>query len=281
MEIQQMKIGVWFYGLGTALTGILNIAWREFDASHQPIKALGANLPGQSILACIAGVLLVVAGLAILWPRGARFGAAASAIMYSIFVAFWLMRGYAGVHALGWRVDILFGVTFGIAQQIMLLAPAALVYAHLTSPGSLLEQRAATAARWMLGLPPVIFGLAHLIGLRVFATIVPPWMHFGYFWAAITGLAFFLAGCAICSGKVDVLAARLLALMLLLFEALVEAPPILVRLHDEATWGAAVYNVTAIGACLLFAEFLTSRAGRGRIGFARNIAISRPDREVA
>src|SRR6202012_1751673 len=74
------------------------------------------------------------------------------------------------------------------------------------------------------GLPPIIFGLFHLIGLRVFATIVPHWMGFGHFWAGSTGLAFILAGAAICSGIQDILAARLLALMLLLFEGLVEAP---------------------------------------------------------
>ena len=79
------------------------------------------------------------------------------------------------------------------------------------SPDSLFEKTAATAARWMLGLPPVLFGLFHLLGLRVFATIVPHWMSFGYFWAALTGIAFILAGCAICSGVMDVLAARLLS----------------------------------------------------------------------
>jgi hypothetical protein len=106
-------------------------------------------------------------------------------------------------------------------------------------------------------------------------------MPFGNFWAVLTGIAFFLAGCAICSGIMDVLAARLLALMLLLFEGLVEIPPIFVRLHNQGTWGAAVYNLTAIGACLIFAEFLTSRADRGRVGPAGNVAISRPDPVVA
>jgi hypothetical protein len=33
-----MKIGVWFYGLGTVLTGILDIAWGEFDALINPSK---------------------------------------------------------------------------------------------------------------------------------------------------------------------------------------------------------------------------------------------------
>jgi len=276
-----MKVGVWFYGLGTALTGILDIAWGAFDASHQPIQALGKNLPGQHILAYVAGVWLVAAGLAILWRRSERIGAAASAIIYSIFAALWLARYYAGIHALGWRIDVILGVTFGLAQQLMLLAPAAIVYASITSPDSLFEKRAAIAARWMLGLPPILFGIFHLIGIRVFATIVPQWMPFGYFWAGLTGIAFILAGIAICSGKMDVLALRLLALMLLLFEGLVEAPPIVIRLHDQPTWGAAVYNLVAIGACWIFAEFLASRADRGQIGHARNLVISRHDSAVA
>ena len=143
---------------------------------------------------------------------------------------------------------------------MMLVAPAAIIYVSTVSPDSLLQKRAAIAARWMLGLPPVIFGLFHLVGLRVFASIVPHWMSFGYFWAALTGIAFLLAGCAICSGIMDILAVRLLALMLLLFEGFVEIPPIFIRLHNEAAWGAAVYNLVAIGACWIFAEFPKSRA---------------------
>ena len=72
-----------------------------------PSKSLGKNLPGQHILAYVAGVWLVAAGLAILWRRSARIGAAASAIAYLIFAAFWLPRYYAGIHALGWRIDVL------------------------------------------------------------------------------------------------------------------------------------------------------------------------------
>jgi hypothetical protein len=281
MGDQEMKVGVWFYGVGTVLTGILDIAWGAFDASHQPIKFLVASLPGQHILAYVGGLWLVAAGLAILWRRTARIGAMASAIGYLSFAALWAFRCYAGIHALGWRIDVLAGVSFGLAQQVLLVAPAVIVCVSTAAPNSLLEKRAAIAARWMLGLPPVLFGLFHFIGIRVFASIVPHWMSFGYFWAVLTGIAFFLAGIAICSGIMDVLAARLLALMLLLFEGLVEIPPIFIRAHNQATWGAAVYNVAAIGACLIFAEFLTHRADRIRMVPTENVTMSRFDSMVA
>lgn len=281
MRDLQIKLGVWFYGLATALTGILDIVWRDFDASHQPIKSLGKNVPGQHILACVAGVLLVAAGLSILWRRSARVGAVASAIAYLIFVTLWLLRYYAGIHALGWRIDVLFSTSFGLAQQVMLLAPVAILYASTASPDFQLQNRAAIAARWMLGLPPIVFGLAHLIGIHFFARIVPRWMLAGSFWVVLTGLAFILAGSAICSGIKDILAARLLALMLLLFEGLVEIPPIFIRPHNQAAWGAAVYNLAAIGACWIFAEFVASRADRERVGSAENVAKFRPDAVVA
>jgi len=276
-----MKIGVWFYGLGTVLTGILDIAWGTFDPSHQPIKALDMSLATEHILACVAGVWLVAAGLAVLWRRSARIGAAASAIAYLSFMALWLPRYYTGVHTLGWRLPALLGITFGLAQQMMLIAPAAIVYASTAPPDSSLQRRTAIAARWMLGLPPVIFGLFHLTSLHSFANIVPQWMGFGYLWAALTGILFILAGSAICSRIMDVLAARLLALMLLLFEGFVEIPPIFIRLHNQRTWGAAVYNVAAIGACWIFAELIASRAHQGQIDPAKDAAMSRPYSVVA
>jgi uncharacterized membrane protein len=146
MGDQQMKAGIWFYGLGTALAGILDITWRAFDDSHQPIKSLG-SVPGQNILACFVGVWLVVAGLAILWRRSARFGVAASAAAYLVFAGLWLCRYYAGIHALGWRIDVIFGVSFGLAQQLMQVAPAAIICASVTSAESSLQLRATIAAR--------------------------------------------------------------------------------------------------------------------------------------
>src|SRR5271155_5348924 len=101
MKIDQMRVGVWLYGLATITTGILDVVWREFEASHQPIRALGQHIPGESVLAFIAGIWLVAAGIAILWRPTARIGAAGSAMIYVIFALFWVPRLYAMTHVLG------------------------------------------------------------------------------------------------------------------------------------------------------------------------------------
>ena len=277
-----MRVGVWFYGLATVVTGILDIVWGGFEGSHQPIKAFGQHIPGQGVLAYIAGVWLVAAGVAILWRRTARLGAAGSAVIYLIFAMFWLPRFYVVPHTLGFHIGILIFIVFGLAQQLLLAAPGVMVYAETTSD-PVWRERQVIAARWMLGLPPIFFGLGHLINVPVIVRFVPHWVPFGIFWTVLTGIAFVLAGTAIVSGIRDVLAARLLMLMLFLFEFMVEIPPVFVHPHNQVAWGGAVYNLTAIGACWIFVESVASRrqADQRQTSVAEHVATSHPDSAIA
>jgi uncharacterized membrane protein len=254
-----MRIGVWIYGLATVVTGILDIAWGAFEASHQPIQALGDHVPFSQILAYIAGTWLVATGIAVLWPRTERIGAAGSAIIYLVFALLWVPRLYTVPHKLGFRIGVLVFILGGIGQQLLLVSPAIIVYAVRALSNPSWRERAAEAGRWTLGLGPVLFGLGHLVSPHVMVRFVPHWVPFPVFWVVATGIAFLLAGLAIISGIQDVLAARLLALMLFLFEFAVEIPPVFAQPHNQVAWGGALYNVTAIGACLIFSEFVVDR----------------------
>jgi uncharacterized membrane protein YphA (DoxX/SURF4 family) len=259
MKMDQMRVGVWLYGLATIATGILDVVWREFEASHQPIKSLGQHIPGEQVLAVIAGIWLIAAGIAILWRPTARIGAAGAAMIYLIFALFWVPRFYALTHQLGLRIGVIVFVLGGIAAQVLLAAPAPIVYVATATPNAAWRDKAIIVARWMLGLPPITFGLGHLINLPAYGRFVPHWVPFGLFWVALTGIAFLLAGSAIISGIRDVLAARMLALMLFLFEFMVEIPPVFAHPRSQGAWGGAVYNLTAIGVCWVFAEFVSGR----------------------
>jgi uncharacterized membrane protein YphA (DoxX/SURF4 family) len=79
------------------------------------------------------------------------------------------------------------------------------------------------------------------------------------FWTVFTGIAFVPAGLAIVAGVLDVVAARLLALMLLLFSVLVLTPLIFASPHDHVSWGADAYNLTVVGAALIVADWLDTR----------------------
>jgi uncharacterized membrane protein len=259
-----MKVGIWIYALATVATGILNIVFGAFEGTHQPFQALGKNLPGAHVFAFLAGAWLVAAGLAILWPRTERMGAAASTTIYFLFALLWIPRFSTATHAFGFRIGVLIFILFGIGQQLLLMAPAVIIYALSGSPVRDQQARVLSFARWSLGLGPIVFGLGHLISSKVMAGFVPHWVPFPVFWAIVTGIAFLLAGLSIVSGIRDVLAARLLAVMLFLFEIIVEAPPVLAQPHKQEAWGGALYNITAIGACLIFSEFLIARRSTAR-----------------
>jgi uncharacterized membrane protein len=185
-------------------------------------------------------------------------------MIYLIFALFWVPRLFAMTHVLGFRIGVIVFGLGGIAAQLLLAAPASIVFAATATPDSAWRERAVIAARWMLGLPPIAFGLGHLINFHAYVRFVPHWVPFGVFWVVLTGTAFLLAGSAMISGIRDVLAARLLALMLFLFEFMVEIPPIFAHPHSQQAWGGAVYNLTAIGVCWIFAEFVGGRLVKRR-----------------
>jgi uncharacterized membrane protein YphA (DoxX/SURF4 family) len=266
---KHMRAGVYVYAAGSIAAGILDLIWGDFEAAHQPIQALGDHIPGREILAYIAAVWLVAGGAAILWRRTARAGAWALATIYFIFAVFWLPRFYTATHLLGFRIPLLIGLLVGVAQQLILVAAAGIVHVSLATRDSAWLSREPLLVRWTFGLSSIDFGLAHLTGVREVAAMVPKWMPWGGdFWAILTGIAFVLAGIAILSGILDVLAARLLALMLLFFSVLVLAPRPFADPHNHVTWGSNAYNLAAVGAVWIFAEWIAAkrRERRNEVG---------------
>jgi uncharacterized membrane protein len=256
---KRMRGGIYLYAAGSIAAGILDLIWGEFEAAHQPIQALGDHIPGRAVLASIAAIWLIGGGAAILWRRLARAGASALAAIYLIFAGFWLPRFYTAVHLMGFKIPVVIGVFAGVGQQLILVAAAGIVHASLVKGGFASTLRT-SLVRWAFGLCSIAFGLAHLTGVPQVSAMVPKWMPLGgNVWAILTGIAFVAAGMAMLSQILDLLAARLLALMLLVFSVLVLAPAPLARPHNHRAWGSNAYNLAAVGAAATFAESIAIR----------------------
>ena len=255
-----MRTGIYVYAAGSIAAGILDLIWGDFESAHQPIQALGDHIPGREILAYIAAIWLIAGGAAILWRRTARAGAWTLAAIYLIFAVFWLPRFYTAPHLLGFRIPVLIGLLVGVAQQLILVAAAGTVYASLATHDSAWGSRAPLLVRWAFGLSSIVFGLAHFTSVQFVSAMVPKWMPFrGDFWAILTGVAFLLAGIAILSTILDLLAARLLALMLLIFSVLALAPGPFLHPRNHVAWGSNAYNLAAVGSAWIFAESVAAR----------------------
>ncbi len=253
-----MKIGVGVLGLASIAAGILDLIWGEFESAHQPVQAFGDHIPGVTFFAYLTAIWLIVGGAAILYERTARIGAVMLAIIYTVFAIFWLPRFYTAPHYRGYRLSVYIGVLGGPGGQLIVTIGALIVYANLSARA--LSARQATVARWVFGLFVADFGIVHLIDIAEPASMVPAWMPLGgAFWAVVSGIAFILAGLGIVSGVLDVLAARLLALMFLLFSILVLTPNAIATPHEHTSWGGDAYNLAAVGATLIFADWLATQ----------------------
>lgn len=257
-----MKAGVTVYGLASLACGIMDLIWGDFDSSHQPIQAFGDHIPGREIMAYITAILMIAGGVAILWRRSARTGAAALAIIYFIFTIFWLPRLYTAPYFLGYRIPVYVGVLAGVGMELIAFAGGALVYAALATHSSSWPRWPGTIliTRWIFGLCSIDFGLNHLMDVTHNFMYVPKWMPWGAeFWVILTGICFVLAGLAILSGIQDVLAARLLALMFLAFNFFALPQFVLADPHEHAAWGGNAFNLALAAANWILASSLATR----------------------
>jgi len=250
---------VYLFAMATIAAGVLDLIWGEFEAAHQPIGALGDNIPGQKIFAYITAVWMILAGVAILWRRTRRAGALAAALIYLIFGLFWLPRFYTAPHALGLRLTLIIGLLAGMFTQLMVVAGALVLFSSVVGSSSHWSQKSPAVARWVIGLAAVFFGVVHLTGVQGVAGMVPKWMPLGgSFWVILSGIAFLLAGLAILSGILNRLAAHLLALMIVVFEIIL-IPMVLANPGNHIAWGANAYSLAAAGAVWIFASSIGSR----------------------
>lgn len=261
-----MKLGIALYGLSAIALGVIDIVWGQFESAHQPLQAWGDNLPGNHVFAYVLAVLLVAGGVAVLLRRTAKVGAAAIGLVYAIFAVFWLPRLVTAPSILGQHFAVYAGVIAGICTETIVVAAAFLIYAS-TLPAESSAVRWGVAARWVFGIGAIAFGLGHITNVANNAKMVPGWMPLGLeFWVYFTGVAFVLAGIAFLTQLADVLAARLLALMLLIFSAFALVPIVFAYPHSQIAWGSNAYNLLAVASAWILACWFAQRhAGAPRV----------------
>jgi uncharacterized membrane protein len=260
-----MGLGRYVLGVAAIATGVVDLIWGKFESAHEPIQAFGDNLTGQGGFANLVAIVLVVGGATLMWRRSVRFGAVLLGIAYVVFAIFWAPRIYwtMVIPGVGWRGTI--GAIGGVGQQVIVIAAAAIIYAAASS-GSSWTSRVTRIVPWAFGVSVIFFGLAHFTGFESTASMVPRWIPPNAdFWVIFTGMAFVAAGIGISLGVLDVLAARSLTLMLLVFAAVVLPRYIFQYPHNEIPWGSNAYNLAATGASWVLADWLASRRGKLRL----------------
>jgi uncharacterized membrane protein YphA (DoxX/SURF4 family) len=235
------------YGVAALVLGLIGLHWGDFATVWQPVSP---SVPFRIGLAYAAALALTLGGTAVLFRRSAVAGSLALGLVFLGVALPWLRRV---VH-----YPLLAGTWLGFFEELSLVLAAVVVCVTVPSaaavrPGN--AQRVLTAARILLGVCALSFGVAHFAALPQTAAMVPPWLPPGQrAWAIVTGVCHLLAGAALISGIEAVLAARLLAVMLVGFGVLVWAPMLAATPGAHMTWAGNAVNLAIAGAAWVVAD---------------------------
>lgn len=266
------RLGIYLLSFATVGAGILDLIWRDFDPGHQPFGGVGYYMPARALCACIAGIWLIVGGSITLWPGTQQLGRFAMATIYLIFGLLSLPHFYTVLHKYGFHFTLIVGVIGQVFLQLIVVAGCLVTDPSQAPVAHAWSRKSQLVSRWMFGVGGVLTGWGHLINTKGLVHMIPKWMPFGApIWIVISGIGFILAGVAILIGILDLLATRLLALMLFLFQIIL-VPIIFEYPHVHQAWGGTAFNLAAAGSTCIFAASLAFQKAQKNYDLPHQIA---------
>jgi uncharacterized membrane protein YphA (DoxX/SURF4 family) len=206
----------------------------------------------------LSGVVMLVLGLGVLWPRTARPASAALALVYLGWVA---LHGPEAVAA-----PASVGSWLGLAETLSLSAGGLALFAMSTRPA---DDRLRLAARLVYGLCPLVFGLSHFAYADFTAKMVPGWIPYPLFWAYATGVGHLAAGLAILFGVASRLAATLLTAMMASFVVLLHIPRVMASPDSHLEWTMTAIALSLTGGAWALRQSLPPPEPSGALAFDR------------
>ena len=248
-------VGRVFVATATMASGVLHLVTGDFV---RLVPKLPAWLPAAGAWPYVVGAGLVALGVALLTGRLARAAAGILAVMILLVVV--LLYG----PTLVWSPEIDRPYLHGFMwtnplKSLALVGGAGILAARLPGPPPPLSALVSNLARReslgppLLALFLVVCGLQHFAYRDFVKSLVPAWIPAPLFWTYFTGVALMAGGVGILVPRTSRLAARLSALMILLWVVLLHIPRALAG-PNHANETAGVFEALALtGVALLVA----------------------------
>ena len=247
------NLGLRVYGAAAILFGVIGLVWDDFAAVWQPVPE---GLAHRGLLAYLAAILFLCAGLAVQFRRTRAWGALALGILFVPYALLWMRRviGFPGM----------IGTWSGTGEEVALVTAGLLAYEQPGGEGRPWAKWMAVASRVLFGLSFVSLALVHWIALKETAAFVPKWIPPGQrFWAIATGAFHMMAGVAIICGLHGRLAARLLTAMIAVFGVCIWLPALAASPRDHFVWCANAQNLALLGAAWVVGDWFAGRKQSG------------------
>jgi uncharacterized membrane protein YphA (DoxX/SURF4 family) len=249
--MNNIRLGNIVLGIAAVLSGVFQLAWRDLHMWQQ-ILPLG-KIPHSQMFLYITGAVQVLGGIAILWPRTRRIGALSVGIIYLIFT----LLGLPDIIS----APLVFNNWGGSLEYFSVAAAALILYGAMAGKNDEGGKTLARIGYICFGVCVVSFTLEQVFYFSGTIALVPKWIPPGrVFWSVATTIAFALAAIALLSGRVALLAARLLTIMLVGFGFLVWVPAVLSKPHVLFNWTEHNLNLAIAGAAWIVADYLAAKA---------------------
>jgi uncharacterized membrane protein len=260
-----IRPGQLIFVLGTAGLAVLSLVYGDFALQWQPVPDW---IPGRTGLACVSGVVVLIACAGVFFRRVGLV----SACVLMIYQLAWVLTHAGEMLPRPWSV----GAWLGLCESFALLIGAWILYVSLLPQrggprsGFLASDRSLRAARILFGICCVVFGLSHFAYAEFTAGMIPNWLPGRLALAYLTGACHVAAGIAIATTILARLAATLEALMLSSIVLLVHAPSIGAMPAPEwapttrIQWTALCVACALAGSTWLLAELLRTDRLRGQ-----------------
>lgn len=251
------------YAIAAIWSGVVGLTWRDFAAYWAPVPD---GTPARALLACVAGLVSLAGGLALLHPRTVRAGALAVAGLYLVYALLWSRRiiGFPAI----------FGTWAGTAEELAQVLGGAIVFLVARKRAGT-SQRGEAACIVAFGLCAISFGIVHFDAMPQTAAMVPAWLPAGgHFWAALTGICDIAAGLALMAGVLEKLAARLLTIMFAIYGVLIWIPNLFAAPEGHMVWAGNGVNLALVASAWIVADRSEARRALPRLFDRRASAAS-------
>jgi hypothetical protein len=208
-------------------------------------------MPGHAVLAWIAAVILLIAGVATMTGYGLR---SVAAVMGVVFAVSGVLRFTQYIPQMGhvWAYRGVMSEMFACGAGMWMLAGQA----RGEWPGDEGARRMAAIGLAVFGVTDVVLGTIHYQEGPLFATLIPAWMPARLFLAYFTGTALTAAGLAFLVRRWVRAAGIWLGLMFFLWVVTLHGPRIAHAPGSSDEWNSGFV-------CLCFAGWALVAAGQG------------------
>jgi hypothetical protein len=230
------KLGRHVFGAASLATGLITLAWHDYNDWH-PLR----------YIVYAAAAAQIIGGAVIQIRRIAKTGASILAAAYLVFALLCVPQIVTAPQVYNSWGDFF--------EQFSLVTGAALVYARLSSAWS--PETLQRTGRILMGICAASFTLEQAIYLGATVNLVPKWVPPSQtFWAVTTTVFFALAAVALLANRMALLAARLLTAMVVSFGLLVWVPLVLSDPHNHTNWSENAETFAIAGAAWILADLL-------------------------